>query len=244
MKLEIEFKEVTLEYEGLIAIREQNVFIRQGEFIFVVGNSGSGKSSFLKLAGGYLKPTKGQILINGEDFSQIEKKDIPYIRRKIGLFDVKIGLIEGYSVYENLKNTLVITNQLVRGYKKKILGILELVDLKGREDFSPSELSGGEKARALLARALVLSPQLLILDEPTASLSETQAWDFMQLVNKVNKMGVTVLIASHDKTVINMMNKRVITIVQGVIVSDEIRGKYDSKKMDIFEERRISKINT
>ena len=242
MKKEICFNNVTKYYdENIVAIEGADIRIQSGEFVFLIGKSGSGKSTILKLLSGMTLPTDGIVTVNGVDTRKLKGIQKFMFRRQFGMMEREHGLLMNKTVYDNLMLVLIATEQKRSLRKGMIDYAVKRVEISHKINAMPAELSGGELVRVLLARALILQPPILVLDEPTANLSPDQSLDLMRLLDDINRSGITILVACHSRELVNIMKKRVITLVQGVIVSDEKNGKYDGKKMDIFEERRILK---
>lgn len=236
---EIIFKHVTKMFRDNIALEDVSFEISKGEFVFIIGRSGAGKSTLLNLIMKQEEVTSGQIIVAGRKLENMKNHRIAYHRRKLGIMSPDVGLLDDRTVYENLMMTILATGRSVKNMNSEILRLLGLVGIVGKRDFYPKELSGGELARALLARALSVNPEILIADEPTANLDPDNAWDMMQLLQKVNNMGMTVLVASHSRELVTIMRKRVIALVAGALVSDEKNAIYNQKATDIFEERKI-----
>lgn len=240
MQNEIEFKNVTKIFkEDIVALENASFGIEHGEFVFIVGRSGSGKSTLLKLLSGQLPPTSGEILVDGCKISSLPRTKMPYFRRQFGIMEADLGLLNDRNVYQNISLAMYATEQPVHLIKKRVTQTLATVGLAHRADAFPQELSVGEAARVLLARAIVINPKIMVIDEPTANLSPDASWDLMCLLDELNRLGVTMIVASHSRELVTIMKKRVITLVAGAIVSDERRGIYDMKMMDIFEEKRV-----
>ena len=237
--MEIIFEHVNKFYNHQIALEDVSFHIEKGEFVFITGKSGAGKSTLLKLIMKQEKATSGEIIVDGESLKDIKEKNIPFYRRKIGYMSMDVGLLKDRNVYENLYLAMVVVGSKKSDADREInrvLGIVGLIDKKYSES---CELSGGESARILLARALLMNPKLLIADEPTANLDADAAWDMMLLLNEINHRGVTVIVASHARELVSIMKKRVITIALGRVVADEKNAIYNHKATDIFEERKI-----
>ncbi len=226
-------------YERQIVLEEINLKIEQGEFVFLVGCSGAGKTTLLKLIGGYITPSYGTIMTNGINVALLKSKEIPNFRRKLGIFDNNIGLIPYETIYDNLNITMIATNQPRKNRRQRVLLSLDLVGMLDKVDKYPQELSKGEEAKILLARAIVTAPDILLVDEPTANLSPSDAYDIMHILARINKQGITVVVASHDREHVTILNKRVVTLVLGAMVSDKKNAGYESKLMDIFEENKV-----
>ena len=218
----IELKEVTKEYsKGIAALNNVSLQIEQGEFVFVVGDSGAGKSTFIRLLMRELEPTSGKIQVMGQDLGKLTHKEIPFYRRKIGVVFQDFRLLKDRNVYENIAFALRVTETPSRVIKKKVPAALSLVGLAQKYKSFPKELSGGEQQRVAIARAIVNEPSILIADEPTGNLDPVNSWEIMKLLEEANQRGTTVIVVTHNHEIVKMMNKRVITMKQGTIVSDE-----------------------
>lgn len=223
----IEFKNVSKIYGNDVnALSNVNVSIDRGEFVFVVGASGAGKSTFIKLLMKEIEPTKGSILVNDTDITTLKRKQIPYYRRKIGMVFQDYRLIPTLSVYENVAFAMRIVEAGYRDIKKRVPLVLSLVGLSDKHNDFPNQLSGGEQQRVALARAIVNNPSFLIADEPTGNLDPETAMEIVNLINDINKAGTTVIMATHAEQIVNQMKKRVIAVENGTIVRDERRGRY------------------
>ncbi|KRU17881.1 MULTISPECIES: cell division ATP-binding protein FtsE [Bacillus] len=223
----IEMKEVYKIYpNGVKAINGINVSIHPGEFVYVVGPSGAGKSTFIKMMYREEKPTKGKILINSKDLGSIKEKEIPYLRREIGVVFQDFKLLPTLTVFENVAFALEVIGEQPQIIKKKVLDVLDLVQLKHKARQFPDQLSGGEQQRVSIARSIVNSPEVVIADEPTGNLDPDTSWEIMKTLEEINNRGTTVVMATHNKEIVNSMKKRVIAIEDGMIVRDEARGEY------------------
>lgn len=237
--IEIVFDHVTKMFRDEIALEDVSFEIEKGEFVFITGKSGAGKSTLLHLLMKQEDVTSGHITACGKRLDLMNKNKIPYYRRKIGIMSPDIGMLDDRTVYDNIMLALMAAGKDDRRMKNRILHTLGLVGIVGKARAFPHELSGGEKARALLARALSTGPQILLADEPTANLDPDTSWDLMQLLNEVNYQGITVLAASHARELVTIMKKRNITLVAGRVAADEKNAIYNTIATDIFEERRI-----
>lgn len=223
----IELKEVTKEYsKGVAALNGINLKVDQGEFVFIVGDSGSGKSTLIRLILKELEPTSGKIIVNGQDLSRLKHRKIPMYRRGIGVVFQDFRLLKDRNIYENIAFAQRVTEKSTRVIKKKVPAALSLVGLAQKYKSFPKELSGGEQQRVAIARAIVNEPAILLADEPTGNLDPTNSWEIMSLLKEANERGTTVLVVTHNQEIVNEMNERVITMKQGVIVSDEQKGGY------------------
>ena len=223
----IEFKNVSKVYvTGTEAVHNANFKIDKGEFVFLVGSSGSGKSTLIKLILKEEEPTKGNIIINGKDTTFLKPKRVPFLRRSMGVVFQDFRLLPDKTVYENVAFAMYIVKATPRHIKRQVPMVLSLVGLSAKAKMYPNELSGGEQQRVALARALVNNPSMIIADEPTGNLDPDTAWEIMNLLNDINLRGTTVVMATHAKNIVDEMNKRVIHIDKGNIISDR-KGGYE-----------------
>ena len=223
----IEFKNVSKVYDtGTEAVHNANFKIDKGEFVFLVGSSGSGKSTLIKLILKEEEPTKGNIIINGKDTTFLKPKRVPFLRRSMGVVFQDFRLLPDKTVYENVAFAMYIVKATPRHIKRQVPMVLSLVGLSAKAKMYPNELSGGEQQRVALARALVNNPSMIIADEPTGNLDPDTAWEIMNLLNDINLRGTTVVMATHAKNIVDEMNKRVIHIDIGNIISDR-KGGYE-----------------
>lgn len=221
----IEFENVTKKYDhGVVALNNINLKIDKGEFVFLVGPSGSGKSTFLKLVIKEEDPTSGNITINGKELSKIKDQDVPYLRRKIGFVFQDFRLLYDKTVYENIVFALRVIEAGEREIRTQVNSVLELVGLKGKEDYFPNQLSGGEQQRISLARAMATRPPIIIADEPTGNLDGETAAGIMKVLYDINASGTTVVVVTHDRNIISASGKRVISLDKGNVVKDEQKG--------------------
>ena len=211
---------------GQPALNGINLHIKQGEFVFIVGNSGSGKSTLIKLLLKELEPTEGTITVNGKELGKLKRRFIPKYRRNIGVVFQDFRLLKDRNVYENIAFAQRIIQTPTREIKRQVPKMLSMVGLAEKYKSYPKQLSGGEQQRVALARALVNKPELLLADEPTGNLDPKNSWEIMKLLEQINKKGTTVLVVTHNREIVNEMQKRVITMKKGVIVSDEEKGGY------------------
>lgn len=224
----IQFIDVTKVYDNnTLALKNINLTIKKGDFAFLVGSSGAGKSTIIKLLFKEIEPTQGKLLLNDTDVTNLKKQQIPFYRRKIGVIFQDFKLIPTLNVYENVAFALRVTGSSSKDIRKKVPTALALVGLSSKFKSFPNELSGGEQQRVSIARAIVNNPSLLIADEPTGNLDPETAMDIMDTLNNINKTGTTILMATHAKDIVDSMKKRVIAIENGTIIRDEIRGTYD-----------------
>lgn len=223
----VEYKGVTKKYQnGTLALKDINLTINKGDFAFFIGSSGSGKSTLLKLVMKEEDPTYGNVIVNGYDVSSLAHKDIPYLRRSMGIVFQDFRLLPNKTVYENVAFAMQITEALPKEIRRQVPMSLALVGLSKKANAYPNQLSGGEQQRVALARALVNNPTMLIADEPTGNLDPETSWEIMKLLSEVNSRGTTVIVATHEKSIVDNMKKRVIVIEKGQIVRDQMKGLY------------------
>ncbi len=211
---------------GVEALSDVSICIHKGEFVFVVGKSGSGKSTFIKLLLKELNPTEGRIFVGGRQVTNLKRKQVSLYRRKIGVVFQDFRLLKNKTVFENVAFAQEIIGMTKMDIARNVPIMLEMVGLKGKEKMYPHELSGGEQQRVAIARALINQPTILLADEPTGNLDPKTAWDIMMLLEEVNKMGTTVVVVTHNNDVVDVMQKRVINLEDGVLVRDEKKGGY------------------
>lgn len=223
----IELKNVEKTYpNGTVALREVNLKIEKGEFVFLVGPSGSGKSTMVKLLLKEEDATEGDVYVNGYDVTSMSRQEVPYLRRSLGVVFQDFRLLPNKTVYENVAFAMVITESLPKEIRRQVPMALALVGLSRKANMYPNQLSGGEQQRVALARALVNNPALLIADEPTGNLDPETSWEIMKLLSEVNHRGTTVIVATHEKSIVDEMKKRVVAISKGLIVRDQEKGLY------------------
>ena len=223
----IEFSNVVKSYtKGINALDGVSMKLEDGEFAFLVGPSGSGKSTIIKLITGELKPTSGGVHVNGYTLEKIRKRDIPYLRRTIGVVFQDFRLIENMSVYDNVAFAMRVVGAKEREIRERVPYTLELVGLGNKARRRPTELSGGEQQRLAIARALVNNPSTIIADEPTGNLDPARSFEIMALLQEINKLGATMLVVTHEKELVESFNNRVIAIDEGKIISDGMDGYY------------------
>ncbi|OIJ21005.1 cell division ATP-binding protein FtsE [Anaerobacillus alkalidiazotrophicus] len=223
----IEMKDVWKTYpNGVMAINGIDVSISKGEFVYVVGPSGAGKSTFIKLMYREEKPTKGNVVVNGFSLETIKEKKIPLFRRNLGIVFQDFRLLPTLTVYENVAFALEVIEESPANIKRIVMNVLDIVGLKNKARFLPHELSGGEQQRVAIARAIVNTPSVLIADEPTGNLDPDTSWGIMDVLEEINNRGTTVVMATHNKEIVNTIRKRVIAIEGGRIVRDQVRGGY------------------
>ncbi len=221
----IEFTDVVKSYrEGNDALKGVNMQIEDGEFCFLVGPSGSGKSTIIKLITGELKPTSGAVHVNGYSLERIRKREIPYLRRTVGVVFQDFRLISKMTVYDNVAFAMRVIGAREREIKERVPYLLDLVGLSSKEHRHPGELSGGEQQRLAIARALINNPSTIIADEPTGNLDPQMSFEIMSLLQEINNLGTTMLVVTHAKDLVERFNKRTIVINDGLIVSDGMEG--------------------
>ena len=211
---------------GSVALQDVNVHIEPGEFVFVVGPSGAGKSTFIKMLFREVLPTTGSIFVNGMDILALSPKEIPFMRRQLGIIFQDYRLLPDRTVFENVAFAMQVIEAPHRKIRRQVNNVLDLVGLRHRSNAYPNELSGGEQQRIDIARAIVNDPVFVIADEPTGNLDPETSWDIMEIFKEINSAGTTIVMATHDKDVVDAMGKRVIAIEQGRIVRDEKEGAY------------------
>lgn len=224
----IQMNDVTMIYGngGVKAVDGVNLTIDDGEFAFLVGPSGSGKTTIIKLLTGEVAAVEGELDVNGFDLRRIRRRKLPRLRRTLGVIFQDFRLIEKKTVYENVAFAMRIIGAKNSEIKKRVPYVLELVGLEGREKRYPQELSGGEQQRVAIARAIVNNPRMIIADEPTGNLDPVRSLEIMLLLEKINELGTTILIVTHEKELVNAFSKRVISIEAGKIISDGLDGYY------------------
>ncbi|MDR1800393.1 MAG: cell division ATP-binding protein FtsE [Lachnospiraceae bacterium] len=222
----IELIDVTKEYsKGIAALNGVNLYVDQGEFVFIVGDSGSGKSTLIRLILKELEPTDGTIIVNGQTLNTMKHRRIPLYRRGIGVVFQDFRLLKDRNIYENIAFAQRVVEKPARVIKKKVPAALSMVGLAQKYKSFPKELSGGEQQRVAIARAIVNEPAILLADEPTGNLDPKNSWEIMKLLEEANERGTTVLVVTHNQEIVNEMRKRVVTMKKGVIVNDK-RGGY------------------
>ena len=225
----IVLENVTKSYQdgnGAHALNGVNLKIKKGEFVFIVGDSGSGKSTLIKLLLRELVPTTGEIYVNGDNLAKLKHRQVPTYRRNLGVVFQDFRLLKDRNVYENVAFAQRIIQTPSREIKKNVPAILSIVGLAGKYKAKPKQLSGGEQQRVAMARALINKPPILLCDEPTGNLDPKNSWEIMKLLEQIKKRGTTIIVVTHNKEIVNEMQKRVITLKKGVIISDEEKGGY------------------
>ena len=224
----VQMKNVRKVYESskTVALDDVSLTVNDGEFVFLVGPSGSGKTTIMKLITGEVRPTSGSVIVNDFDMTTIKRRKLPKMRRTLGVVFQDYRLIENMNVYDNVAFAMRVVGAANSEIKTRVPYILELVGLEGREKRMPGELSGGEQQRVAIARALVNSPRMIVADEPTGNLDPVRSLELMLLLEKINEMGTTVVVVTHEKELVNAFSKRVITIDSGEMTGDTSEGEY------------------
>lgn len=223
----IEMEDVYKKYpNGVVAANGINVSIKQGEFVYVVGPSGAGKSTFIKMMYREEKPSKGSIMINGVNLAKLKESRVPTFRRNLGVVFQDFKLLPKLTVYENVAFALEVIEESPKYIKKRVMEVLDLVGLKHKSRMLPTELSGGEQQRVSIARSIVNSPGVMIADEPTGNLDPETSWEIMRIFEEINTRGTTIVMATHNREIVNTIRHRVIAIENGQIIRDEQRGDY------------------
>jgi cell division transport system ATP-binding protein len=223
----IELQEVSKVYaNGAIALNNVSLFINRGEFVFMVGPSGAGKTTLIKLIIRREQPTKGLITVNRKNLLAMRENEIPIFRRNIGVIFQDYKLLPNKTIFENIAFALEVIEASKREIARQVPGVLELVGLRDKAEVFPSELSGGEQQRVSLARAIVNRPLLLLADEPTGNLDPDTSWGIMDLLLEINKRGTTIIMATHNKLIVDRLRRRVIALESGEIVRDDQKGAY------------------
>ena len=227
----IEFRNVEKRYEDQeksSALSDFNLTIKDGEFVFIIGDSGAGKSTLLKLLMGEEKASKGSVVVDGVNVARIRRSKLPYYRRHFGVIYQDFRLLKDYTVYENVAFAQRVVAANPQSMQRRIPKMLEQVGLADKAESLPSQLSGGEQQRAALARALVNGPLYLLADEPTGNLDPTSSQEVMRLLEEINRSGTTVIVVTHDVAMVDLMQKRVVTLKDGSVVSDQEQGGYEN----------------
>jgi cell division transport system ATP-binding protein len=223
----IEMQDVWKTYpDGTHAVRGITLKVDRNEFVYIVGPSGAGKSTFMKMVYREERPTKGQIFVNGVNLVSLKQRKLPYVRRHIGVIFQDFRLLPKLTIFENISFAMEVIEAPKRLIKKRTMEVLELVKLKDKAGSLPNQLSGGEQQRIAIARAIVNNPAVIIADEPTGNLDPDTSWGIMKLLEEINFRGTTILMATHNKEMVNTFRKRVIAIEKGIVVRDELRGEY------------------
>ncbi|MBQ3193439.1 MAG: cell division ATP-binding protein FtsE [Oscillospiraceae bacterium] len=228
----IQFTDVVKSYEqGNNALNGATLQVEDGEFVFLIGPSGSGKSTIIKLITGELKPTSGTVHVNGYSLERIRKREIPYLRRTVGVVFQDFRLIDKMTVYENVAFAMRVVGAKEKEIRERVPYVLELVGLETKMNRHPNEMSGGEQQRLAIARALVNNPSTIIADEPTGNLDPERSFEIMSLLQEINNLGTTVLVVSHDQKLVELFGKRVIAIDDGIVVSDGMEEEEEEAEL-------------
>ncbi|MEI6478232.1 MAG: cell division ATP-binding protein FtsE [bacterium] len=222
----IEFRDIVKSYENHLVLDHVSLKFYKGEFLSVVGPSGAGKSTLIKCITLQERPEEGRIIVAGRDITLLRDRELPYYRRKVGIVFQDFKLLPSKTVYENVAFALEVSNVSRREIRERVRIMLETVGMSSKSDSFPNELSGGEQQRAAIARALVHDPKILIADEPTGNLDPVNTWEIIELLFKINKSGTMVVLATHDREIVDALKKRVITMRAGQVVSDQEKGTY------------------
>ena len=225
----VEMNHVTKVYDNskTIALDDVSFRIEDGEFVFLVGPSGSGKTTLMKLITGEIRATSGSVIVNDFDMVRIRRHKLPKMRRTLGVVFQDFRLIDNMTVYDNVAFAMRIIGAKNRDIRRRVPYVLDLVGLSGREKRKPNQLSGGEQQRVAIARALVNSPRMIVADEPTGNLDPARSLELMLLFEKINELGTTVLVVTHEKELVNALSKRVISIDESHLISDGMDGYYN-----------------
>ena len=223
----IHMKNVSKIYDnGAVALDRASVDIESGEFVFIVGASGAGKSTFIKMLFREELPTSGELVVNGHDIRKMTRKEVPYLRRELGVIFQDYRLLPEKTVFENVAFAMQVIEAPRRLMQRSVNSVLDVVGLRDKYKCFPHQLSGGEQQRVAIARAIVNNPAIVIADEPTGNLDPETSWDIMDIFTRINRAGTTIVMATHDKAIVDTMRRRVIAIEDGRIVRDEARGGY------------------
>lgn len=223
----IQMNNVVKKYpNGVVAVNGITINIKTGEFVYVVGPSGAGKSTFIKLMYREEKPTSGDVLINNINLRTLKNSRVPFLRRQLGVVFQDFKLLPRLTVYENVAFAMEVIEEQPKVIRKRVMEVLELVGLKHKVRMLPSELSGGEQQRVAIARSIVNRPKVMIADEPTGNLDPETSWEIMNIFEEINRQGTTIVMATHNREIVNTIRKRVIAIEGGMIVRDEYGGDY------------------
>ena len=224
----IHLKNVSKIYEknGVVALDNVTIDIERGEFVFIVGTSGSGKSTLMKLLMHEEIPTVGEVFVDGRDVVRLSRKEVPYLRRGLGVIFQDYRLLEDKTVYENVAFAMQVIEAPSKIIQRSVNAVLDIVGLREKSKSFPDQLSGGEQQRVAIARAIVNDPKIVIADEPTGNLDPATTWDIMDIFLRINTAGTTIVMATHDKDIVNRLKKRVIAIEGGKIIRDQLRGRY------------------
>ena len=213
---------------NVVALENVSLDIERGEFVFLVGTSGSGKSTLMKLLMREELATSGEIFVDGKNVVKLQQKEVPYLRRALGVIFQDFRLLEDRTVFENIAFAMQVIEAPRQLMQKSVGAVLDIVGLSEKQKHFPSQLSGGERQRVAIARAIVNDPRIVIADEPTGNLDPETSWDIMDIFQRINAAGTTIIMATHDRDIVNHMYRRVIELEHGHIVRDEMRGGYES----------------
>jgi len=222
----IDFKHVTKVYGDTVALDDATIHIDQGDFVFLVGPTGAGKTTFIKLISKEIEPDSGDIIVAGKDLSKMSNRDIPLHRRDIGMVFQDFKLLENKTVFENVAFAMEIVHCTRRTIERQVPQMLSVMGIADKAKNFPQELSAGEQQRVAIARAIINNPRIVIADEPTGNLDVDTAWEIMELINTINRRGTTIVMVTHAKDIVNRMGKRVVAIDEGRIVRDSRGGEY------------------
>ena len=224
----IHLKDVTKIYSDnkVLALDEISLDIERGEFVFIVGTSGSGKSTLIRLLMHEEVATSGSIIVDGSDVTHLKPKEVPYLRRRLGVIFQDYRLLEDKTVYENVAFAMQVIEAPRKIMQRSVNTVLDIVGLREKSNSFPAQLSGGEQQRVAIARAIVNDPHIVIADEPTGNLDPETSWDIMDIFQRINAAGTTIVMATHDKNIVDKMQRRVVELVGGKIIRDEARGTY------------------
>ena len=222
----IDFKNVTKVYADTVALKNATLHIDQGDFVCVVGPTGSGKSTFIKLITKEIEPDEGEVYVEGKPLSKLSNRDVAFLRRDIGMVFQDFKLLDNKTVFENVSFAMEVVRCNKKTIDRQVPQMLSVMGIEDKANNYPNELSAGEQQRVAIARAIINNPRILIADEPTGNLDPETAWEIMQLLELVNKRGTTVVMVTHARDIVNRMNKRVIAIDQGTIIRDSRGGDY------------------
>ncbi len=215
---------------GVCALEDINIQVEKGEFVFLIGQSGAGKTTFIRLLFREELPTRGQIMVGGRSIIRLSPKEVAKLRRNIGVVFQDFRLLPSLSVYENVAFAMRVTGASKNDISRRVPEVLDQVGLGSKSNAIPSQLAGGEQQRVAIARAMVNKPMMLIADEPTGNLDPETSWNLMRLLNEINKAGTTVLVATHARDIVDVMKKRVLALEKGRLVRDDVGGGYDENK--------------